>query len=382
MDIEMLKKIYDKGTYYKRYGGSVYFFVILVFGLLMFLSFCSIYRQRNNIRNDWENQKCNPYVIPFAGYINAPANTSSMDFTLNNFTQCIQNDIKYMTEESLNPVLMVTGSLTELFVIMEECILAIVAMADYLRNQIDDIFEAIYQFFIALSVPFVQVLYGFNDILKRSNSILYIVVMLFEVFLSVLQNAYGSGMEIFIATYIVFLLIFIVLMFFLPFTMVAVVVLLILLLAMLIIIVIMATFYQTIFNGFPKYIPSTPSIQVKSSKCFCKNTLLYLKDGSQVKIKNIKVGDILEDGGIVLEKMKISAEGVDMYKLNDVIVSDTDYVSLTKNKEHNVWVQIKDHVMAIPTTYSYPYIYCLSTTTKKIIVNNMYFLDWDNITTL
>jgi hypothetical protein len=64
MDIEMLKKIYDKGTYYKRYGGSVYFFVILVFGLLMFLSFCSIYRQRNNIRNDWENQKCNKESIP------------------------------------------------------------------------------------------------------------------------------------------------------------------------------------------------------------------------------------------------------------------------------------------------------------------------------
>ena len=382
MDKDILEQIYDKSTYYKRYGGSVYFFTILVFGLLMFLSFCSIYRERNNIKNDWENQKCNPYVMPFAGYINAPPNTSSTDFTITNFTQCIQNDIKGMTEDSLNPVLMVTGSLNELFAILQDCILAIVGMVDYIRNQIDDIFTAIYEFFIALSIPFVKVLYGANDILSRTNSILYVVIMLFELFLSVLQNMYGSGMEIFIATYTVFLLIFIALMFFLPFTIVAVVVLLVLLLAMLVIIVIMAAFYQTIYNGFPKYIPSTPSIQTKSSKCFCKNTLLYLKNGRQVKIKNIKVGDILEDGGIVLEKKKISSQDVAMYKLNDVIVSDTDYVSLTKNKEHNDWIQIKNHVMAIPTTYSYRYIYCLLTSTKKIVVNNMYFLDWDNITTL
>jgi len=382
MDDKILEKIYSKDTYYKKYGGSVYFFIILIFGLSLFLSFCSVYKQKNNIKNDWQNQKCNPYVMPFAGYINAPPNTSSVDYTLTNFTQCVQNDIQDMTKESLNPVLLVTDSLNELFAVLQDCINAIIAMVNYIRTQIDDIFVAIYQFFITLSIPFVQTLYGFNDILQRCNTILYIVIMLFELFLSILQNIYGSAMEIFIASYMVFLVIFIALMFFLPFTIIAVVALLVLLLAMLIVIIIMATFYQVIFNGLPPYIPSTPSITSKSSKCFCKNTLLYLKDGRQVKIKNIKLGDILEDGGIVLGKMKISSQDVPMYKLNNVIVSDTDYVSLTKNKEKNIWVQIKDHVMAIPTTYSYPYIYCLLTSTKKIVVDNMYFLDWDNITTL
>jgi len=382
MDDKLLEEIYSKDTYYKKYGGSVYFFVILVFGLIMFLSFCNVYRERNSIRNDWNNQKCNPLIMPFAGYINAPANTSSMDYTLTNFTQCVQNDIKDMTNVSLNPMNLITDSLNLLFEGLMDCLNAIIAMINYIRTQLTAIFEAIYQFFITLSIPLVQTLYGFNDIIGRCNGILYVVIMIFELFISILQNIYGSAMEIFIASYIVFLIVFIALMYFMPFTIVAVVVMLVLLLVMLIVIVIMASFYQVIFNGLPPYIPATPTITTKSSKCFCKNTLLYLKDGTQVKIKNIKLGDILEDGGVVLGKMKISSQDVPMYNLNGVTVSDTDYVSLTKNKEKNIWVQIKDHVMAIPTTYSYPYIYCLLTSTKKVVVNNMYFLDWDNITTL
>jgi len=379
---EMLNKIYEKDTtYYKIYGGSVYFCIILIFILSLITSFCSVWKQRNNIKNDWKNQKCNPYILPFAGYINAPANTSAFDFTMTNFTECIQSEIKSMTEISLSPATMLTDALNALFAILLDCVNAIVAMIDYIRTALNELFNAIYQFFIALSIPIVQTMFGFNSIMQRIMSIMYVVIMIFSLCVSVFQNLYGSAMEIFIASYIVFLAVFVALMFFLPFTLVAVVIMLVLLLVMLVLIIILMLFYETIFGALPMYVPGTPSIKSPSHKCFAKNTLLKLKNGKYVKIQKIKIGSILEDGGVVIARLKISSHDVNMFDLNGVIVSDTDYVSLTKYKNHNknIWVQVKDHFLAKPVTYDNPYIYCLITSTKKIVVNNMFFLDWDNI---
>jgi len=379
---KMLNKIYEKETtYYKIYGGSVYFCVILIFFLSSTVSFCSVWKERNSIKNDWENQKCSPYILPFAGYINAPPNTSATDFTLSNFTECVQSEIKSMTEISLSPATMLTDALNALFAILLDCINAIVAMIDFIRTSLNELFNAIYQFFIALSIPIVQTMYGVNSIMQRIMSIMYVVIMIFGLCVSVFQNLYGSAMEIFIASYIVFLAVFVALMFFLPFTLVAVVVMLVLLLVMLALIIIFMLFYETIFSALPMYVPGTPSIKSPSHKCFAKNTLLKLKNGEQTKIQKIKIGSILEDGGIVIAKLKISSHDVNMFDLNGVIVSESDYVSLTKYKNHNknIWVQVKDHFLAKPVTYNNPYIYCLITSTKKIVVNNMFFLDWDNI---
>ena len=47
------------------------------------------------IKADWTNQRCNPSIIPFAGLINAPPNTSKIEYTAENFSQCTQTDFSF-----------------------------------------------------------------------------------------------------------------------------------------------------------------------------------------------------------------------------------------------------------------------------------------------
>jgi hypothetical protein len=64
-----------------------------------------------------------------------------------------------------------------------------------------------------------------------------------------------------------------------------------------------------------------------------------------------------------------------MYNLNGIIVSESHIV-----KYKNSWIKVKEHPYSKKVSlYDDPYLYCLNTSTKKIILNEMIFTDWDEI---
>jgi hypothetical protein len=65
-----------------------------------------------------------------------------------------------------------------------------------------------------------------------------------------------------------------------------------------------------------------------------------------------------------------------MYKLNNIIVSNKHKIFY---KEYG-WINIEDHPFSVKIeNYNEPLIYCLSTNTKIININNNIFTDWDEL---
>ena len=125
-----------------------------------------------------------------------------------------------------------------------------------------------------------------------------------------------------------------------------------------------------ILNVHPsKQVPAKPG-------CFDKSTLIKTKNGWK-KISKIKVGDILENDSKVTATFKIAANTQDMYYLNGVTVSGSHIVFYKKLG----WIDVKDHPFAKKKeNYDEEIIYCLNTTEKRIHINNMIFMDWDELT--
>ena len=122
-----------------------------------------------------------------------------------------------------------------------------------------------------------------------------------------------------------------------------------------------------ILNISSRSVPNKPG-------CFDKNTKLATKDGLKI-ITDIKSGTILENGDRVTASFKI-ANSNDMYRFNNIIVSGTHKVL----HDINGWIFIKDHPESIKIeNYYEPYIYCISTESKRVNINNYKFLDWDDI---
>ena len=105
--------------------------------------------------------------------------------------------------------------------------------------------------------------------------------------------------------------------------------------------------------------------------CFEENTLLKLKSGKFIKIRDVNLGDILEDDSIVIEKHKfLNTE--QLYKYNGVYVTGSHIVS-----EKDEWKTVKETNNAIKTIICPKYVYCISTNTATIIINKTKFRDYN-----
>jgi hypothetical protein len=115
----------------------------------------------------------------------------------------------------------------------------------------------------------------------------------------------------------------------------------------------------------------------KLRRCFDKNTPIKMFDGKMKPIKDIVVGDLLENGIKVTTKFKVDASNLKMFRLKGIIVSETHIV-----KYNDKWIQIGEHPDAqemFVGTYKEPFLYCLNTNSKEITINGLTFSDWDEL---
>jgi hypothetical protein len=111
------------------------------------------------------------------------------------------------------------------------------------------------------------------------------------------------------------------------------------------------------------------------SKCFDKNTLLKMDNGEYKPLKDIQIGDMLVDSNMVTATVKLDSKFVHMYNVHGVIVSEFHKVKCGPD-----WIPISKYPhKKLIEMYAEPYICCLNTTNKIIEINNLEFLDWDEV---
>jgi hypothetical protein len=125
---------------------------------------------------------------------------------------------------------------------------------------------------------------------------------------------------------------------------------------------------ESIMNG--------PIGQVIDYFCFDPETILILHNGSQKKISEIKVGDILEDHSVVTSTMIFDSNIAVMYDVSGVIVSGNH---LFKDPTDNIWKEVELSSIAVKVNYSKPYLYCINTSSNTISINGITFRDFEEI---
>jgi len=116
------------------------------------------------------------------------------------------------------------------------------------------------------------------------------------------------------------------------------------------------------------------------SLCFDEHTVLTLEDGSQKYIRDVKLGDVLMDGGRVVSKIRVCVDASEtVYDYRGIRVSGSHYV-LQKGE----WCKVCDAEGAVPVAVGGSGIlYNLNTTTHRIFANAssasmpVIFMDYD-----
>jgi hypothetical protein len=135
---------------------------------------------------------------------------------------------------------------------------------------------------------------------------------------------------------------------------------------------------QSAWNG-----PPGQMVQALGS-CFLPETKIKLKNGTIVSIKDINLGDILENGSRVHSIMKIdnTQEKEDIYIIKGIGVDGADiYVTgshLVYDKNVNKFIKVKDYSKSVKSNIDADYFNCLITSDHKIHIGKEIFWDWED----
>ena len=368
-----IDKMYNKLTYFDKYGGSVILFFILCIVLGLVISYCFIQININYIKENWIKERCKPYIIPFAGMINKPKGMTMMDYTNQNFQYCIQNVIKDVTGDAVQPLTFIVNILNFLANIINQAINAGRNMFNKVRTELQSVTEEIMGRLGNMMVPLQQIIISMRDMMSKIQGVMTASLYTLLGGYYALQALMGA-----IAQFIIIILItiaaLIVLFWLIPFTWGIAATTTGIFLSIAIPLAILLIFML-------KYLQIKPKLGIPRIQCFDENTEIRLKNGQTKKIKNIEIGDILFEeekeekynNNYVTGIFKVNANESQMYNLNNIIVSDSHLV--LHNSE---WIRVYQHPQAKKiTNYNGTILYCLNTTDGTINIENTLFSDWN-----
>jgi len=368
-----LKKMYENLTYFDQYGFSLILFIIITILLMIFFGSCVALANIQPIKQDWANQRCKPYIIPIAGFINKPDNMSFNDFTSQNFNYCTQNILKGITGFAVEPLTFVTKNITKLVNYIKEAINDIRALTNRTRNFFITVVEEIMSRLLNVIIPLQQIIIKFKDFAGKVQGTMTAGLLTTIGAYITFKSLLGVIVK-FIVTILITMVAMIAVFWLFPFTWGTAIAGTAVFVAVSIPFALLLTFMTKVL-GISTGISIPKLKKVPKLKCFDKNTRIKMNNGTYKTIHELQVGEKNAGNYLITAKILVETNGSVMYNLNDVIVSDSHLV-----KYNNKWMRVDEHPHAVKIEeYDEPYLYCINTENKLIEINGNVFTDWDEI---
>ena len=342
-NLKNITKMYDKQNYFDQYGGSVILFIIITITVILLVSYFHTMINIQPIIDDWPNQRCNPTIIPFAGLITHPEGVSASEYTQQNFAFCTQNILSNITGTAVEPLTYATNALQKIADTIHQSIQSIRAMFDKVRTSMQDVSEEIMGRLMNIMSPLIQIIISFKDLIGKIQGSMTAGLFTLLGSYYTLKSLMGAIAQ-FIITILITLSVMVAAFWAFPFTWGAAIANTAIFVAIAIPMAIILAFMTDVLHVNAGY-------KIPKIKCFDKDTLITMNDGTQKKIIDIQTGDILSNNNVVTAKFKVTTEGSDIYELDDIIVSDSHIV-----KYNNIWIPVSKHPYAVKCeSYNEPF---------------------------
>jgi len=237
------------------------------------------------------------------------------------FTYCVQNIQSNFMGYLLQPITYISASLTGVSSSFMNEINMVRAMFNKIRTFVSSIIQSVFGVFLNLVIEFQKITIGIKDIMGKTIGVMVTLMYVID----------GS----------------------------------------------VKTMNST-WNGPPGQL-------VRSlGKCFHPDTKLKLKNGNIVSIKDIGLGDILENGSVIESTMKIDnkKEKIPLYVLKGRGVNcENIYVTgshLVYNVSNKQFIKVENHAEAEISNIESDWFSCLITNDHKIKIGNEEFWDWED----
>jgi hypothetical protein len=237
------------------------------------------------------------------------------------FTYCIQNTTSSFMGYLLQPLTFITSSLSSMGMDFSNQINSIRGMFDKIRNFVSSITQSIFGVFLNLIIEFQKIIMGMKDLMGKTIGILVTLMYVMDGSLKTMNSAWKG--------------------------------------------------------------PSGQLVRALG-KCFYPETKIKLKNGNILFIKDVNLGDILENGSVVYSTMKIDNKinSEDLYCIKGKGVNGTDiHVTgshLVFDDSKRKFIRVSEYNKAIKSKVKTEWFSCLITSDHKIKIGTELFWDWED----
>jgi hypothetical protein len=178
MDVNTkISSMYENVGYLGMYGNDVLITILLFTITIIIVAHSSYQAVISELRNNWNSNKCNPIIMPFAGIIMPKPGQSNMDTTFENFNYCIQQDVSAIFSIIMVPFEFIIYLTVTLLEGILQAIKALIEFLAWLKAQVSEIFAQLFQKIILFLIPIVEMVVHMQSALGKVNGIL--ITMLF-----------------------------------------------------------------------------------------------------------------------------------------------------------------------------------------------------------
>jgi hypothetical protein len=193
MDIDTkISTMYENIGYLGMYGSDVLITIILIFITFAIVSYISYTSVVSQLKTNWNEHKCNPIIMPFAGFIMPKPGQSFSDTTFENFNFCIYQDLSAILNIIMMPFEFILYLTIEMIDGVLATIVAIIEVLTWLKNQFGSIFSSIYNKIINFLVPTIEIIVHLRDAIGKLSgiltTILYTTINIYNITVSGLIN--------------------------------------------------------------------------------------------------------------------------------------------------------------------------------------------------
>ena len=377
---EGINDLYRNRGYLARYGFDLIITLICCFIIWMIYLYYTMVSEFDTIDSNWDTEKCKPTNILFAGMIRnenkIPKGMSRTTFAAYNFKECMSSIIDTLGRLMIKPFELASMIPAGALASIEQLMQPLYVFFNWFRDNINKVFNYINNLINSLLTPISNLLIGVNNIFQKITafmmSTMYSIYAFLLTIISFLKTMFTAGWTV-VGLLVGVLFIFFMVIPFIGWPIAG---------ALAVVAsgaITMLTTFNIGMTQMIKYLPGG------NKSCFHPNTKLILNNNKIIRMKDIKIGDVLENGSKVIGILNIDNkdEKLPFYKIKTNHHKLNKYIYVTGN--HLIqdpitqrFIPIAEHNNSIKTNIVNEEFSCLITNDHLIKIGDNIFWDWED----
>jgi len=181
---DKVSELYDESGYSDKYGLHLWIVVTLAFIVCLATAYYHVLNNLKPIKANWNEEKCNPAYMPFAGVIHDKKGDEFYKFTAENFTACTQTILEKITNYAFLPFYYAMNVISNIFLAIVNALAAIREMFYKMRDSARSITSIIFDRIFNITAPILEMFINIKSMIaKFVGSVTTVIFTLFASYL-------------------------------------------------------------------------------------------------------------------------------------------------------------------------------------------------------